>query len=294
MTQDIPELRKWGTRAPAKINLTLRVGARRADGLHDIESLVVFAAVADELSLDLSRPRGLEMLGPLRTECGPVSDNLVLKASGALAARVFDLKIGHFSLIKRIPVAAGLGGGSADAAAALRLLAEANGLKSDDPRLQEAARVTGADVSVCLDSRPRIMRGVGEILSEALKLVPLAGVLVNPGIALPTKDVFGAFDKASSAREQTPSPSKLGEDLFAFIKAQSNDLEPVAIALQPVIGQVLAALAAAQGCRLARMSGSGATCFGLFDTLEAASASAEKLRATHSDWWIEETPLGAG
>ncbi len=119
-------------------------------------------------------------------------------------------------------------------------------------------------------------------------------VLVNPGIALPTKDVFGAFDKASSAREQTPSPSKPGEDLLAFIKAQSNDLEPVAIALQPVIGQVLAALTAAKGCRLARMSGSGATCFGLFDTLEAASASAEKLRAAHSDWWIEETPLGAG
>lgn len=281
-------------RAPAKINLTLRVGARRTDGLHDIESLVVFAAVADELSLDPSRPRGLEMLGPLRAECGPVSDNLVLQAASELAARVFDLKIGHFSLIKRIPVAAGLGGGSADAAAALRLLAEANGLKSDDPRLQEAARVTGADVPVCLDPRPRIMRGAGEILSDALKLAPLHGVLINPGVALPTGDVFAAFDKAASASPFTEASLKPGDDLIAFVKAQPNDLEAAAISLRPVIGDVLAALTAAQGCMLARMSGSGATCFGLFDTFEAASAAAVKLRATHRSWWIEETPLGAG
>lgn len=280
-------------RAPAKVNLSLHVGARRADGLHEIESLVVFAAVADELSLDPSRPRRLEMLGPLRVECGPVSGNLVLKAAGALAACVFDLKIGHFSLIKRIPVAAGLGGGSADAAAALRLLAEANGLTLDDPRLQEAARQTGADVPVCLDPRPRIMRGTGEILSDVLKLEPLCGVLVNPGIALPTADVFAAFDKAQPALQQPPA-SLPAEDIVAYLKARPNDLEATAISLQPVIGQVLAALAAAQGCKLARMSGSGATCFGLFDRLEAAAVAAEKLRAAHPGWWIEETPLGAG
>src|SRR6187455_2273856 len=160
-------------RAPAKVNLTLRVAGRRRDGLHEIESLVVFSNIADELSLDPSRPRGLELLGPLRAECGPPGDNLVLKAAGVLAAHVFDLKIGRFSLIKRIPVAAGLGGGSADAAAALRLLAQANGLAPDDPRLLDAAAATGADVPVCLDPRPRLMRGAGEVLSAALPLPPL-------------------------------------------------------------------------------------------------------------------------
>ncbi len=185
-------------RAPAKVNLTLRVAGRRSDGLHEIESLVVFSDIVDELGLDPLRPRGLEMLGPLRAECGPTADNLVLKAAGALAARVFDLKIGHFALIKRIPVAAGLGGGSADAAAALRLLAQANGLGPDDPRLHEAARVTGADVPVCLDPRPRIMRGAGEVLSAVVKLPPLPSVLVNPVVAMPTRQVFDAFDKLST------------------------------------------------------------------------------------------------
>src|SRR5829696_7975644 len=207
MTQCIPELRKRGTSASAKVNLTLRVGGRRSDGLHEIESLVVFSDVADELSLDPSRPRGLELLGPLRADCPPAADNLVLKAAGALAARVFDLKIGGFSLIKRIPVAAGLGGGSADAAAALRLLAKANGLASDDPRLFEAACDTSADVPVCLDPRPRLMRGTGEVLSAPLQLPPLAAVLVNPGSPLPTKEVFDAFDRTDTREplpEQTP------------------------------------------------------------------------------------------
>src|SRR5689334_17869693 len=122
-------------RAAAKINLTLRVAGRRADGLHELESLVVFSDIVDELTLDSARPRGLETLGPRRADCGPTADNLVLKAAATLGARVFELEIGHFTLIKRIPAAAGLGGGSADAAAALRLLAEANGLRPDDHRL---------------------------------------------------------------------------------------------------------------------------------------------------------------
>lgn len=293
MTQGIPELRKRSTRAPAKVNLTLRVGERRGDGLHEIESLVVFCNVADELSLDPARPRNLELLGPLRADCGPPADNLVLKAASALAARVFNLKIGHFALIKRIPVAAGLGGGSADAAAALRLLAEANGLAPDDPRLQEAANLTGADVPVCLDPRPRIMRGAGEVLSAPLKLPPLAGMLVNPGVALSTRAVFELFDEALPER-QGASPSFNGGDPLALLQAQPNDLEVAAISLQPVIGEVLAALKTLRSCRLARMSGSGATCFALFDTPEAASSAAAQLRVKHSRWWIEETPLGAG
>lgn len=281
-------------RAPGKVNLTLRVGERRADGLHEIESLVVFADIADELSLDPARPRGLELLGPLRADCGPPSDNLVLKAAAELAANVFDLKIGHFSLIKRIPVAAGLGGGSADAAAALRLLAEANGLSPDDPRLHEAARKTGADVPVCLDPRPRIMRGAGEQLSAALALPPVAAVLVNPGVALATRDVFEAFDKSGArpARQAGPLSFEARSEIVAFLQGEPNDLEAAAISLRPAVGDVLSALHDLRSCRLARMSGSGATCFGLFDTAQDATAAAQGLRVAHPDWWIEETMLG--
>ena len=296
MTPGLTELRKRDTRAPAKVNLTLRIAGRRKDGFHELDSLVVFSDIVDELSLDPARGRGLEVHGPLRAECGPSADNLVLKAAAALAARVFDLKIGHFSLIKRIPVAAGLGGGSSDAAAALRLLAEANGVPLDDPRLQDAARATGADVMVCLDPRPRIMRGVGEQLSAPFQLPALPAVLVNPGVALPTKDVFAAFDPEQAAYRPSSGPPSLNarDELFAFLQAQPNDLEPAAISLRPVIGDVLAAMRDIPSCKLSRMSGSGATCFGLFEDREAAAAAAHNLRAAHPGWWVEETSLGAG
>lgn len=297
MTQGIPELRKRGTsRAAAKVNLTLRVAGRRDDGLHELESLVVFSDIVDELTLDAARPRALELHGPLRGECGPPADNLVLKAAAALAARVFDLKIGHFTLIKRIPVAAGLGGGSADAAAALRLLAEASGIPPDDHRLLDAARATGADVAVCLDPRPRIMGGVGDRLSAPLALPPLAAVLVNPGVALPTKAVFDAFHRAQPAYAAPAEPPSFESfsKLLAYLRMRPNDLEAAAISLQPKINDVLSALLELPACRLARMSGSGATCFGLFETSEAASAAAQGLRAAHHGWWIEETSLGAG
>lgn len=282
-------------RAAAKVNLSLRVGGRRSDGLHEIESLVVFANIADELSLDPARQRGLELLGPLRADCGSPADNLVLKAASALAAHIFDLKIGHFSLIKRIPVAAGLGGGSADAAAALRLLAQANGLASDDARLQAAARATGADVPVCIDPRPRFMRGAGEILSLVLKLPPLAAVLINPGLAVATAEVFAAFDRSPAPALTQQSISISGRDeLIAFLKSQPNDLEAAALSVQPAIGEVLSALRGMPECRLARMSGSGATCFGLFDSADEASTAAAQLRAAYRGWWIEETSLGEG
>ncbi|MEX1084187.1 MAG: 4-(cytidine 5'-diphospho)-2-C-methyl-D-erythritol kinase, partial [Xanthobacteraceae bacterium] len=194
-------------RAPAKVNLTLRVFGSRADGLHEIESLVVFAALADSLSLESAGSPGLDLKGPMRQACGPAAGNLVLKAAQALAAQIPNLRLGHFILFKRIPVAAGLGGGSADAAAALRLLAAANGLALDDPRLMQAARQTGADVPVCLDPRPRMLRGAGEVLSEPLKLPRLAAMLVNPGAALETKEVFAAFDRLQGAAK---TPANIG------------------------------------------------------------------------------------
>jgi 4-diphosphocytidyl-2-C-methyl-D-erythritol kinase len=179
----------------------------------------------------------------------------------------------------------------------LRLLAEANGLASDDPRLFDAACATGADVPVCLDPRPRLMRGTGEVLSAPLQLPPLAAVLVNPGLPLPTKEVFDAFDDKTDAREplpeQTPSFTS-SDELLAYLQGQPNDLQAAAISLQPAIGDVISALRDLPSCTLARMSGSGATCFGLFDTQDAASSAAGQLRAAHPDWWIEDTTLGAG
>lgn len=295
-------------RAPAKVNLTLCVHGRRDDGLHEIESLVVFAAVADRLTLETRRPLGLDLKGPMREACGVPANNLVLKAARALAAQVPSLRLGHFVLVKRIPVAAGLGGGSADAAAALRLLAKANRLALDDPRLRAAALETGADVPVCLDPRPRMMRGIGEVLSEPLALPPLAAVLVNPGLELPTKDVFRAFDELMSRhpeprRVAAPSsfearlrraPQDDGKELVAFLESQPNDLEAAAVSLRPAVGKVLAALRASPRCRLARMSGSGATCFGLYDSANAATAAARALRAKHPKWWIRAMSLGAG
>ena len=191
----------------------------------------------------------------------------MLKAARALAERVDGLKVGRFELDKDLPVAAGLGGGSSDAAAALRLLARANDLSLDDERVRAAARATGADVPVCLDPKPRMMRGIGEILSAPLALPELAAVLVNPGVAVPTKDVFAALAAPALA---TPSSRMIARTppirrrCVEPCAQQRNDLEAPAIRLQPVIADVLAALRAQAGCQLARMSGSGATCFGLF------------------------------
>jgi 4-diphosphocytidyl-2-C-methyl-D-erythritol kinase len=282
--------------APAKINLTLRIGARRDDGLHALESLVAFADIADRLILTMGRPLGLDLDGANRDACGPVADNLVLRAAQALAARIGGLQVGHFVLTKHLPVAAGLGGGSADAAAALRLLARANDVALDDPRLTEAARTIGADVPVCLDPRARVMRGFGEILSAPVPLPKLAAVLVNPGVALATKEVFAAFDAAGQGG---PRPlqqididtlSRDRDALFAFLATQPNDLEAPAISLQPVIADVLEALRALPQCRLARMSGSGATCFALCDSA-AAAAAARTLQLSHPGWWIGATAL---
>jgi 4-diphosphocytidyl-2-C-methyl-D-erythritol kinase len=292
--------------APAKVNLTLRVLGRRADGYHDLDSLVVFAGCADRLSLAPGGVLALTVDGPRAGLAGDTADNLVLKAARAVAARIPDLVLGAFKLEKSLPVAAGLGGGSADAAAALRLIARANDLRPDDPRLYEAARATGADVPVCLDPRPRVMGGIGERLSEALTLPPLPAVLVNPGAAVPTKQVFAGWTpKASTPMASTPMATTVAaldvaalakvsqqKDLLRIVAAQPNDLESSAIAVAPVIADVLAALRALSGCGLARMSGSGATCFGLFSSVADAAAAAKALAAKYPDWWVCETTLG--
>ena len=242
--------------APAKVNLTLRVLGRRADGYHDIESLVVFAGVGDELTFVPGAELALTVAGPTAGAAGDISDNLVLKAARALAVRVEGLEVGGFALSKRLPVAAGLGGGSSDAAAALRLLAAANDIAPDDPRLMQAARATGADVPVCLDPRSRRMSGIGDILSELLGVPKLPAVLVNPGVAVPTREVFAALNLKPGAQSADSGPPKTTA-LLDEIAQGRNDLEEPAIELQPVIAKVLAVLRNLPACRLARMSGWG-------------------------------------
>ena len=288
--------------APAKVNLTLRVLGRRPDGYHELESLVVFAAAGDALGFTPGKTLTLTVRGPTAAAAGDLTDNLVLRAARALAERIEGLKLGRFTLSKRLPVAAGLGGGSTDAAAALRLLARQNHIALDDARLIAAARATGADVPVCLDPRPRVMRGIGEVLSPPLALPALPALLINPRVSVATKDVFAAL-RAPPVGEHHHAkgvedgwaadghePSR--DELIAYVSRHGNDLEAPAIALHPAIPQALAALRGLPGCRLARMSGSGASCFGLFDSNRAAAVAARALRARHSQWWIRPTTLG--
>ncbi len=281
--------------APAKINLTLRVLGRRNDGYHDIESLVVFAELSDRLTLTPGGELTLSVGGPRAAQAGESADNLVLKAARALAVRVPGVRLGAFHLDKTLPVAAGIGGGSADAAAALRLLARANDLEPGDPRLYEAAHATGADVSVCLSSRARLMRGIGEKLSGPLALPPLHAVLVNPGVALATKDVFTGWARAANPAAPLDlvalNKAKDYGELLQCLAAQPNDLEGAAVALAPVIAEVLDAVRALAGCRLARMSGSGATCFGLFESSASARSAATLLQGNYPKWWVQASAL---
>jgi 4-diphosphocytidyl-2-C-methyl-D-erythritol kinase len=282
--------------APAKVNLTLHVLGRRADGYHEIESLVAFADIGDRLTFVPGDALALDVSGPTAQAAGEGADNLVLKAARALAERVDGLRLGRFDLDKQLPVAAGLGGGSSDAAAALRLLARVNDLSLDDERVREAARATGADVPVCLDPKARMMRGIGEVLSDPFALPELPAVLVNPGVAVPTKDVFAAL-----AAPPLTAPAQ-AEDFFAInadaaalmsiLAARRNDLEIPAIKLQAVIADVLEALQASPHCLLARMSGSGATCFALFGSAGAAQEVAQRLQADHPGWWVRATTFG--
>jgi 4-diphosphocytidyl-2-C-methyl-D-erythritol kinase len=279
-------------KASAKVNLTLRVRGRRADGYHELESLVAFADVGDTLTLSDVDRDGLEVAGPFAGKSGPVADNLVLKALAAIRERIGGLKAGLFLLEKNVPVAAGLGGGSADAAAALRLVARANGLAIDDDRVMSAARAVGADVPVCLDPQPRVMRGIGEVLSRPLDLPALPAVLVNPGVALATRDVFARMTVERTEYPVRDVPREF-DALIEFLKQDGNDLTSAATACVPVVAEVLDALQRLPAIKLARMSGSGATCFALFGTSAEAAAAAQRLGERKSRW-VQTTTLGSG
>ncbi|MDX1484674.1 MAG: 4-(cytidine 5'-diphospho)-2-C-methyl-D-erythritol kinase [Alphaproteobacteria bacterium] len=276
--------------APAKLNLYLHVTGRRPDGYHLLESLVAFIGLADRLTLEEADAFALELTGPAAAGLGTGPGNLALAAARALARRVADARARpvRIGLDKHIPIAAGLGGGSADAAAVLAGLARLWG--AGDEVLAETALGLGADVPVCLEARPRIMAGIGEVLGPAVTL-PDAGVaLINPGVRLATPEVFAAFDRLGDG---PPARSRPGFDpapadasaLAARLSETGNDLTTAARALAPVVGAVLGALGAAPGCRLARMAGSGPTCFGLFDDGAAAEAARAAIVGAEPGWW---------
>ncbi len=287
--------------ARAKVNLTLRVVGRRVDGYHDLESVVAFADCADRLTLKAGPDLTLTATGPRAQECGETADNLVIKAARLLGERVAGLKAGNFALDKQLPVAAGIGGGSADAAAALRLLARTNKIEIDDIRVIEVARLTGADVPVCLSSRACVMTGVGETLLP-LDLPKMPCLLVNPRVPVATSEVFAALGLrkgelrvgATDVMQALawPEPDASFDDWLDALAAGTNDLEAPATRIQPVIGEVLSALRATGRVPLARMSGSGATCFAIFNNDADAQHAAQSIRADHPLWWVHAGTLG--
>jgi 4-diphosphocytidyl-2-C-methyl-D-erythritol kinase len=274
--------------APAKVNLTLRVTGRRADGYHDLDSVVAFTAWADRLTFARDRELSLELKGPFAAALAGQSGNLVLQAARRLADHAGCAPHVRIALDKRIPVAAGLGGGSADAAATLRGLSRLwqVGLTAAD--LLPLALELGADVPVCVGSRPARMRGIGERI-EPIELPALDLVLANPHHAVSTAKVFGGFGAIERVGEPDRAMPTERADLLAWLRARGNDLETPACRLVPAIAEVIEALGAQPGCRLARMSGSGATCFGVFDAAPAAARAARTMRQARPGWWVIST-----
>ena len=277
--------------APAKLNLYLHVTGRRADGYHELDSLVTFTALADTLEIAPAEALDLAVTGPFANALAG-ADNLAARAAAALADRLGRPADVRIALDKRIPVAAGLGGGSADAAAVLRGLARLWGLGAGYAgTLHETALSLGADVPVCLDSRAACMTGIGEALSAPPRLPPCAVLLVNPGVPVPTGPVFAARRGPFSAACPIDEAPQDAPALAALLRTRRNDLERPAREQVPEIGLVLTRLAEAPGCLLARMSGSGGTCFGLFEDLAAAAGAAGAIAGGHPGWWVQPTRL---
>lgn len=275
--------------ARAKINLFLHVGARRDDGFHPLQSLAIFTAFGDRLAVEEAETLSLGIEGPFAAALGD-GDNLVLKAARALAARAGRGAGAKITLTKNLPVASGVGGGSADAAAALRMLAALWRLQPDENMLREIAMELGSDIPVCVESAPAFMEGRGEILTPISALPRLPILLVNPGVAVPTKDVFANLKERRGVEMTLPS-GRFNDlaDILRFLESTGNDLEAPALALQPVIGEVLSSLNAVPGALFTRMSGSGATCFALMPDDGGCARAAAALKDKYPDWWVQPT-----
>lgn len=277
--------------APAKINLYLHVVGRRSDGYHLLDSLVVFAGIGDTIAAAPADTLSLGIDGPFAVGLGGGEDNLVIRAARALATATGRPAAAQLRLTKRLPVASGIGGGSADAAAALHALARLWRLDLDMNALATIGLALGADVPVCVHGRSSFFAGIGECVTPAPPLPPAWLVLANPGIALPTPQVFEARSGGFSEPGRFAASPASAAELALVLATRGNDLSAAAVCLAPVIGAVLAALKAVPGALLARMSGSGATCFALFADAPAAQAAAAALRAHHPDWWVVAAPL---
>lgn len=273
--------------APAKINLFLHVTGRRADGYHLLDSLVVFASIADRLTVATNDELTLEVFGPTAEMAGPPDENLVLRAAKVLRNVTGTRAGARMSLEKQIPAGAGLGGGSSDAATALRLLNAYWRCGLDDDQLSAIGLELGADIPVCLRRRPTRMRGIGEELEDIGEFPDVPVVLIHPGGQLATKDVFARlnhrFGKADS-----PAPKRIRDldTLVTWLAKTRNDLEAPAIELRPDIAAAIDAIRSQKDCIMARMSGSGAASFGLFLSPSAAQHASERLQEYHPNWWI--------
>ncbi len=283
--------------APAKLNLYLHVLGRRADGYHDLDSLVAFADIGDTItvSTESSGPFTLDIDGDQADALvrDPWENNLVWRAATRLSDAVGRRLPARIRLTKRLPVASGIGGGSADAAACLRALCRLWDLSPEDPTVTAVALSLGADVPVCLVGRTARIGGVGDRLALVLGLPASPLVLVNPGVAVPTPAVFGALAGRFSPAGEPLISSADTKALVAQLRSRGNDLTPPALSLAPAIGTVLEALAAWPDCLLSRMSGSGATCFGLFADVDAARRCADDLSARHPSWWVRVSRIRA-
>lgn len=288
-----------GELARPKINLTLRILGRRADGYHELESLVAFAdGIGDSVTLDVERPRGVTVTGPFAA--GIVGANLLDKVLDEVSAAWGGarLQIGHVLLDKVLPVGAGIGGGSADAAALLRALRRADPGHAEAVDWDAIALRLGADVPVCLMNRAAWMTGIGERLQPVTGLARAAALLVNPMCAVPadkTARVFRALDAARAGRvSRSEMSARYSGDLGEFVSlvARGNDLEAAACSVVPEVSLVLDALRRTPGCRVTAMSGAGPTCFAIYDDAGAASAAHDEIRARHPGWWSAAVTLG--
>lgn len=268
--------------APAKLNLALHVRARRPDGYHELETLFAFCRDGDVLTVMPADRWSLHVAGRFAAGLSGEADNLVTRAARAFAAQFGTGDAYRVTLDKRLPVASGIGGGSADAAAMLRALARLHGMAVDAPALSDVAATLGSDVPACLLGRPAIGRGRGEALTVVAGLGGMAALLVNPGVAVSTAAVFAGWD----GRDRGALPPG---DALAVARAGRNDLEPPARTIAPVIPAVLAALAGGEEPVLSRMSGSGATCFALYDDARARDAAAARLAVAQPGWWVLPT-----
>lgn len=280
--------------APAKVNLFLHVGPVSDDGYHPLASLVAFADVGDGVTVERAARLSLTVTGPFDQGLNGSGDNLILTALRALGVvtGAGDPALA-VTLDKQLPIAAGLGGGSSDAGAALKAAREFFGLSLDDAALAGIAASVGADGPMCLHARAAWAEGRGDRLTFEPRLPPLPAVLINPGVPSPTGAVYRAYDAGQPAAADRPDPPAdwTLTSVIDWLAAQRNDLEAPAVALEPAIGVALGEAARMPGVRLVRMSGSGATVFALFDSLEASTAAARGLSIARPDWWVRATTL---